>query len=65
MVGTLTAALEHEHHEIDAGIEAFLDGLSGGEWRTGDLTRVVEPGGWDLSTSSRRCAPPGCWRRCW
>lgn len=42
MVGTLTAALEHEHHEIDAGIEAFLDGLSAGEWRTGDLTRAVD-----------------------
>ena len=42
MAETLTAALEREHHEIDAGIEAFLDGLSHGEPRTVELSRAVD-----------------------
>jgi hemerythrin-like domain-containing protein len=41
VAGSLTEALEHEHHEIDAGLEAFLEGLSGGEARTDDLTRAI------------------------
>lgn len=39
---SLSAVLVHEHHEIDAGIEAFLAGLSLGETRMQELTRAVE-----------------------
>ena len=42
MDDSLTALLEHEHHEIDAGIEAFLEGLAQGEVREQDLTRAVD-----------------------
>ena len=37
-----SAALEHEHHEIEAGINAFLEGLSLGETRMPELTRAVD-----------------------
>jgi hypothetical protein len=39
---SLSALLEHEHHEIDAGLEAFLAGLDCGQTRTQDLTHAVE-----------------------
>ena len=39
---SLSVVLVHEHHEIDAGIEAFLAGLSLGETRMQELTRAVE-----------------------
>jgi iron-sulfur cluster repair protein YtfE (RIC family) len=39
---TLTTTLEREHHEIDAGIEAFLGSLSHGEPLTAELFRAVE-----------------------
>ena len=39
---TLTDLLEREHQEIDAGIEAFLEGLSHGETRMPQLTRAVD-----------------------
>ncbi|MDN5765937.1 MAG: hemerythrin domain-containing protein [Humibacillus sp.] len=39
---SLTALLEREHHEIDAGIEAFLEGLAQNEVRDHELTRSVE-----------------------
>ena len=39
---SLTAVLVHEHNEIDAGIKAFLEGLSLGETRMHELTRAVE-----------------------
>jgi hypothetical protein len=42
MAGSLTEALEREHHEIDAGIESFVEGLSLGETRTGELTRATD-----------------------
>jgi regulator of cell morphogenesis and NO signaling len=42
MAGSLTEALEREHHEIDAGIEQFLEGLTLGETRTGELDRAVD-----------------------
>ena len=42
MDDSLTALLEHEHHQIDAGIEAFLEGLAQGEVREQDLTRAVD-----------------------
>jgi regulator of cell morphogenesis and NO signaling len=38
----LSVLLEREHHEIDAGVQAFLEGLSLGETRTEELTRAVE-----------------------
>lgn len=38
---TLHAALEREHHEIDAGIEAFLAPPAGGENRTASLVRAI------------------------
>ena len=38
---SLTALLEREHHEIDAGIEAFLEGLAQNETRDQELTRSV------------------------
>ena len=38
----LSVLLEREHHEIDAGVEASLEGLSHGETRTEDLTRAVD-----------------------
>ncbi|MEO6996601.1 MAG: hemerythrin domain-containing protein, partial [Terracoccus sp.] len=38
---SLTALLEREHHEIDAGIEAFLEGLAQNEIRDQELTRSV------------------------
>ena len=39
---SLSTLLEREHHEIDAGIEAFLAGLLLGEMRVQELTRAVE-----------------------
>ena len=42
MAQSLTEALEHEHHEIDAGIETFLEGLAVGETRTDELTRATD-----------------------
>ena len=42
MAGSLTEALEREHHEIDAGIEQFLEGLTLGETRTGELDRAMD-----------------------
>jgi iron-sulfur cluster repair protein YtfE (RIC family) len=42
MAQSLTQALEHEHHEIDAGIETFLEGLALGESRAGDLARAID-----------------------
>ena len=38
----LSTVLEQEHHEIDASIEAFLEGLSLGETRIQELTRAVD-----------------------
>lgn len=37
---SLAAALEREHREIDAGIEAFLSGT--GEYRTDSLVRAMD-----------------------
>jgi iron-sulfur cluster repair protein YtfE (RIC family) len=34
---TLEAALEREHRQIDASLEAFSEGLEQGEWRTESL----------------------------
>jgi regulator of cell morphogenesis and NO signaling len=42
MAQSLTEALEHEHHEIDGGIETFIEGLSVGETRTDELTRAID-----------------------
>ncbi|WP_353508912.1 hemerythrin domain-containing protein [Intrasporangium sp.] len=42
MQETLTAALEREHQEIDAGLEAFVAGLDSGELRGGELDRAAE-----------------------
>ena len=42
MQETLTAALEREHQEIDAGLEAFADGLESGELRGADLDRAAD-----------------------
>jgi regulator of cell morphogenesis and NO signaling len=39
---TLTALLEREHHEIDVGVEAYLDGVEHGESRAVELTRAVD-----------------------
>lgn len=39
---TLSALLEQEHHEIDAGVEAFVDGLTRGELPTAELGRAVD-----------------------
>jgi hypothetical protein len=39
---TLTAALEREHHEIDAGLGAFVDGLDSGELRGAELGRAAD-----------------------
>lgn len=38
----LAAALEREHHEIDAGIEAFLDRREDGEPRVQGLRQAIE-----------------------
>ncbi|GAB2758398.1 hemerythrin domain-containing protein [Nocardioides pakistanensis] len=38
---SLSTLLENEHHEIDSGIEAFLEGLARGETRVSALTRAV------------------------
>lgn len=38
---TLTAALEREHHEIDAGLEAFADGEEAGAPRPDELARAA------------------------
>ena len=38
---SLSDVLEREHHEIEASIEAFLEGLSLGETRVQELTRAV------------------------
>lgn len=40
-IETLAAALEREHHEIDAGIETFTNGLSGGQLDTASLTSAM------------------------
>lgn len=42
MTETLTDALEREHHEIDAGILAYVDGLGRDESRTDELDRAVQ-----------------------
>lgn len=39
---TLAAALEREHHEIDAGIEEFMAGLDAGQTRTEAISRALE-----------------------
>ena len=39
--GILGAALEREHREIDAGLEAFADGLAGGESRAEPLLAAI------------------------
>ncbi|MGH3562495.1 MAG: hemerythrin domain-containing protein [Mycobacterium sp.] len=39
---SLSAALEREHHEIDAGIEAFLEKLDGGSMQPEPLTGALE-----------------------
>ena len=41
MIETLTAALEREHHEIDAGIASFLEGLDRDEVRADALGAAV------------------------
>jgi hemerythrin-like domain-containing protein len=40
--GTLSAALEREHHEIDAGIEQFTGGLAEGETSTAPLLSAMQ-----------------------
>jgi hemerythrin-like domain-containing protein len=40
--GTLAAALEREHREIDAGIEAFLESLAAGRARPESLVRAMQ-----------------------
>ena len=42
MQQTLTAALEREHQQIDAGLTAFVEGLDGGELRSAELERGAE-----------------------
>jgi hemerythrin-like domain-containing protein len=39
---SLSALLEQEHREIDAGVEAFVDGLARRELPTGELSRAVD-----------------------
>ncbi|MGN6575301.1 MAG: hemerythrin domain-containing protein [Nocardioides sp.] len=41
MSASLSALLEQEHHEIDAGIQAYLEGAARGETRRADLARAV------------------------
>jgi hemerythrin-like domain-containing protein len=41
VTATLSALLEQEHHEIDAGIEAFVRGVDAGAARREDLSRAV------------------------
>jgi hemerythrin-like domain-containing protein len=41
VTANLSALLEQEHHEIDAGIEAFVRGLDAGAARGEDLSRAV------------------------
>ena len=38
---TLTDALEREHHEIDAGLEAFVVGIEAGQNVTAELDRAT------------------------
>jgi hemerythrin-like domain-containing protein len=40
-VSTLSAALEQEHHEIDAGIEEYMAGVSGGQASAEPLVRAM------------------------
>jgi len=40
--GALAAALEHEHREIDRGIEAFVAAQADGRRQTEPLTRAIE-----------------------
>lgn len=40
--GTLGEALEQEHREIDAGLEAFGEGITLGEVRAGQLTAAMD-----------------------
>jgi hypothetical protein len=40
--GTLATALEREHREIDAGIEAFLASLADGQPRPEPLVRAMQ-----------------------
>ena len=54
----LSAVLVHEHHVIDAGIEAFLAGLSLGETRMQELPRAVEPLRRHLSLAEEFLFPP-------
>lgn len=42
MQETLTAALEREHQEIDAGLAAFVDGLDSDELRGAELDRPAD-----------------------
>ncbi|QDO88287.1 hemerythrin domain-containing protein [Ornithinimicrobium ciconiae] len=42
MENTLTEALEREHDEIDAGLEAFGEGLDAGNFREDELTRAAQ-----------------------
>jgi hemerythrin-like domain-containing protein len=42
VVGTVGAALEREHREIDEGLEAFAAGLAEGETRIEPLTRAIQ-----------------------
>lgn len=42
MDDTLTAALEREHHEIDAGLESFVAGLDEGQIRHEELARAAD-----------------------
>ena len=42
MQETLTAALEREHQEIDAGLAAFVDGLDSDELRGAELDRAAD-----------------------
>ncbi len=39
---TLTAVLEREHQEIDAGLESFVEGLDAGELRHEELERAAD-----------------------
>jgi regulator of cell morphogenesis and NO signaling len=41
-VGTLWAMLEREHHEIDSGVEAFIEKLDGGCVQPEPLTAALE-----------------------
>ena len=42
MADTLIDALQQEHHQIDAGLEAFVHGLGSGELRRDEFTRAAD-----------------------